>query len=289
MKKNIFKKKMIVDCRLKIENFHSGQVAIIVMLVSALLITVGLSLSRKTTVETKIDYNEEALKKAFNAAESGIDYYLATGTTEYQSGDKLSQANVVREYIGGIGDTLNFGELTLANGVEYYWLVNHDVNGSLGTGYYNGSITIYHGWPVTDDSTLGSLEINIFYKNGSSFAVKRYGYNFSGDPNRRVTNFDNLSSNPNLSSVTINSLPTNPILMTITPIFSSAKLVIEGDANFPVQGERIISTGSAGVVFNDTNTNEETKINKRLTIDRKYKFPYFLLSGIVSETSVLSQ
>lgn len=267
-------------------SFKSGQVAIIVMLVSALLITVGLSLSRKTTVETKIDYNEEALKKAFNAAESGIDYYLATNQKTYGTGDSLSEANVTVENIGGIGDTLNFGELTLANGVEHYWLVNHDVNDSLGTDYFDGnSIFIYHGWPVTDNSILGSLEINIFYKSGSSFAVKRFGYNFSGDSSRQITNFDDVTG----QSVEINSLPTNPILMTITPIFSSAKLRIRGDADFPVQGERIISTGSAGVVFNDTNTEEETKINKKLTIDRRYKFPYFLLSGIVSETSVLSQ
>lgn len=283
MKKNIFKKRTIVDCRLKIEDFRSGQVAIIVMLVSTLLITVGLSLSKKATVETKIDYNEEALKKAFNAAESGIDYYLATGRTEYQSDDKLSQANLVREDIDDDGTgVFDFREFTPENGIQYLWLVDHLADGNLGNNYFDGSqITVIHGWT----SNYGSLEINIFYKNGANYAVKRYGYNFSSDVNRRVTNFSNAVGQ---SNVTIDSLPINPILMTITPIFTGANLSVSGNGSvFPVQGERINSTGSAGVVFGETG--EESKINKKLSIERRYKFPFFLLSGIVSETSVLSQ
>ncbi|MDD3998874.1 MAG: pilus assembly PilX N-terminal domain-containing protein [Candidatus Shapirobacteria bacterium] len=278
----------IGDCRLKIENFHSGQVAIIVMLVSALMITVGLSLSKKTTVETKIDFNEEALKKAFNAAESGIDYYLATGQKIYDSNDSLSEANVVTEDIGGEG-ILNFGELTPANGVQYFWLTNHDLGGSLGTGYFTGDkITVIHNWPTTDNSALGSLEINIFYQDGGIYGVKRYGYNFSNTPSRQVSYFnDGRIGYQNITITGLDSIP-NKILMTVTPIFNGANLSVSGNGStFPIQGETISSTGSAGVIFDDTE--EETKINKKLSIERRYEIPYFLLSGIVSESQVLSQ
>ncbi|MDD4027325.1 MAG: pilus assembly PilX N-terminal domain-containing protein [Candidatus Shapirobacteria bacterium] len=263
-------------------NLRKGQVAIIVMLVSALLVTVGLSLSKKTTVETKIDYNEEALKKAFNAAESGIDYYLATGQKTYDSDDNLSEANVTTENIGDNGSgILDFKEFTPANGVQYFWLVNHNDDGSLGNNYFSGSmITVTHGWT----SNYGSLEIGVYYKNALGvYGVKRYGYNF--DTSSKVYNFSDLG---NVTNVTINPIPSNPILMTVTPIFQGANISISGNGfTFPVQGEKINSVGSAGVVFDGTQ--EESKINKKLSIERRYKFPYFLLSGIVSETSVLSQ
>lgn len=268
-------------------NLRKGQVAIIVMLVSALLITVGLSLSKKTTVETKIDFNEEALKKAFNAAESGIDYYLATGQQTYSSDDKLSKVNVAIEDIGDGGSgILDFNEFTPANGVQYFWLVNHNADGTLGNNYFGGSlITIIHGWT----SNYGSLEISIFYKNASGvYGVKRYGYNFSSDVNRQVINFDNnYIGNDNVTITNLDTIP-NKILMTVTPIFQGANISISGNGSpFQVQGIKINSTGSAGVVFDGTE--EESKINKKLSIERRYKFPYFLLSGIVSETSVLSQ
>ncbi len=256
-------------------NLRKGQVAIIVMLVSALLITVGLSLSKKTTVETKIDFNEEALKKAFNAAESGIDYYLATGQKTYGSDDNLSEANVVTEDIGG-EDILNFGELTPEGEIQYFWLVGHDSNGDL-SGYYNGTFR------VCADPFEGSMEISQYYLNGATYGVKRYGYDF--ESTNQVNGFsDNFSDDCTTIPIASGG---NTILVTVTPIFVGANIYLTGSANFPVQGEKISSTGSAGVVFDGTQ--EESKINKKLSIERRYKFPYFLLSGIVSETSVLSQ
>jgi hypothetical protein len=275
MKKNIFKKKMIVDCTLKIENFHSGQVAIIVMLVSVLMITVGLSLSKKTTVETKIDFNEEALKKAFNAAESGIDYYLATGNKAYSSTDELSAASVSTENIGG-EKVLNFNEFTPANGVQFFWLVDHELNGEIGDNYYIGT------FKVCADSFTGSMEINrYYYLSGTTYGVERFGYNFSST--QEVNGFTSVVE----SCITPISSEGNTILVTVTPIFAGANIYLNGSSVFPLQGERINSTGSAGVVFGQSG--EETKINKKLSIERRYKIPSFLLSGIVSESSVLSQ
>lgn len=53
-----------------------GQVLLIIVLVSTVLLTVGLSLSQITTQETKIAKLEEESKKAFAAAEAGIEARL---------------------------------------------------------------------------------------------------------------------------------------------------------------------------------------------------------------------
>ena len=270
MDKKIFKKKMI-------EDFRSGQVAIIVLIVSALMVTVGLSLSKKATVETKIDTNEEALKKAFNAAESGIEYYLGTGRTDYGAPDDLSSAKVTTRNIEGEGGRLDFGEYVPVNGVEYYWLVNHNTDGSLGSTYYSGPLS------VCGVAFTGSLEINQFYLSGGNFGVKRYGFNFNNNVATQVNEFTNSTG---MACVSITPLVSNPILVTLTPIFNGGRFYIQGGGIFPSQGVEIFSLGTAGGFSGDSNAVE---INKKLRVLRRYKLPYFLLSGVVSETSVLSQ
>lgn len=254
-----------------------GQVAIIVLLVSAVMMTVGLSLSKKATTETKIDTNEESLKKAFNAAESGIDYYLGTGKTDYSAPDNLSSAKITANDIGASGSNLDFNEYTPINGSEFYWLVNHD-NGDIGLTYFVAPTVNVCGKGFT-----GSMEINYFYRVGADFGVNRYGYNFSSDVTKRVTGFTTGTG----SCATIN-IVNSPILVTVTALFDGGKFYLSSAAaggTFPSQGVEINSVGKYGGVAVGVSG---TQVNKKLRVLRRYKIPAFMLSGIVSETSVLS-
>jgi hypothetical protein len=252
-----------------------GQVAIIVLLVSAMMMTLGLSLSKKATVETRIDTNEELLKKAFNAAESGIDYYLGTGITSYNAPDNLSSAKIKAKDITGEGSILDFGEYTPINGVEFYWLVNHLDNGDMGVIYYGAPSVNVCGTGFT-----GSMEINYFYKIGAEYGVNRFGYNFSSDVTKQVNGFTAGSG----SCATIN-IVNSPILITVTPIFNGGRFYLSGSGVFPIQGVEISSTGRSGGVSVDVSG---AQANKILTVLRRYKVPSFMLTGVVSETSVLS-
>lgn len=250
-----------------------GQVAIIVLLVSAVVMTVGLSLSKKATTETRIDTNEELLKKAFNAAESGIDYYLSTGNTSYNTPDSLSSADIVARNITANNSVLDFEEYVAENESEFYWLVNHDSNGNIGNIFYDDATVDVCGTGFT-----GSLEINYFYGVGNSFGVTRYGYNFGSS--RIVNNFVTASGD----CVTLN-IVNNPIVITVTPIFGGGRFYVEGGGEFPVQGVEIDSTGKSGGV---SMTVSGARVNKKLKVSRRYKIPSFMLDGVVSETSVLS-
>lgn len=252
-----------------------GQVAIIVLLVSAVVMTVGLSLSKKATIETKIDTNEELLKKAFNAAESGIDFYLGTGRTSYSSPDAQSIAEVRVSDIGASGSILDFGEYVPEGGTEYYWLVNHLDNGDLGSVYYNAATVSVCGTGFT-----GSMEINYFYKTGSDYGVSRYGYNFSSVAANRVNDFNDVSG----SCATL-TLANSPILISLTPIFNGGRFYLTGTGTFPNQGVEISSTGRSGGVSTEVSG---ARANKTITVMRRYKIPSFMLTGVVSETSVLS-
>lgn len=252
---------------------RQAQVAIIVLLVSAVMMTLGLSLSKKATTETKIDTNEELLKKAFNAAESGIDYYLGTGNANYNAPDSLSSALVTTENIGG-GSTLNFGEYVPISGTEYYWLVDHASDGSLGTNYYPGSTV-----QICKIGFSGSAEINYFYKTGSDYGIERYGYNFGSV---RVNGFSDVAGDCT-PAITVGP---SPILITVTSIFNGGRFYLQSDGNnFPSQGENISSMGKTGNLSADVSG---AQVNKKLRVLRRYKIPSFMLTGIVSETSVLS-
>ncbi|KKQ31860.1 MAG: hypothetical protein US46_C0001G0068 [Candidatus Shapirobacteria bacterium GW2011_GWF2_37_20] len=258
-----------------ISNYKRGQVAIIVLLVSAMMMTLGLSLSKKATTETRIDINEELLKKAFNAAESGIDYYLGTGNLTYNAPDNLSSAEITARDITGEGNILDFGEYVPINGSEFYWLVNHLDNGDIGVTYY-GAATVN----VCGTGFTGSMEINYFYKTGAEYGVNRYGYNFSSDVTKQVNGFTAGTG----GCATIN-IVNSPILITVTPIFNGGRFYLSGSGTFPIQGVEISSRGRSGGVSVDVS---ETQANKKLIVLRRYKIPSFMLSGVVSETSVLS-
>ena len=150
-----------------------GQVALVVLLVSALMLTLGLSVSKQTTTEIKIDTDEELLKQAFNAAESGVDYNLSTGENVFYSPDLKSKAEIT---VANIGETsvLNSDGMVNSNDSFSFWLVNHDSSENIGTVYYSGV-----GVTICVDSTFNkAIKVDYFYLKSGQYIVSHSGYNF---------------------------------------------------------------------------------------------------------------
>lgn len=249
----------------KLQTSNRGQVAIIVLLVSAVMLTLGLTMSNKEIISVKINTNDELLKKAFDTAESGINYYLGTGGTSYVSPDNSSFANVAVSKIGDGSNKIDFGEFVLAGSNENYWLVNHLENGNIGSTFFAGPNIDVCGVGFT-----GSIEISYFYKNGASYGVKRFGYNFGGSI---ITGFENKL--PGCVNITMIG---SPILLSVMPIYNGGKFYIEAKngGSFASQGIDILSDGTSG----GTNT--------KLNIRQRYKLPSFMTSGMMAEGSILS-
>jgi len=239
----------------KMEN-KKGQVVLMVLLASALVLTLGLSASRITTTETKIDTDQELLKKAFNAAESGIDYYLATGDKTYGDDSSDGSADLSVTNLGDV-KSLSFNSVTLVGGYEYFWLVNHNSDGSLGSTYYSASANTVD--ICSSKKEAGSFKVDYFYLNGTTYGVSRQI--LESDGNGCISNFS-LSAGSSL-------------LLTISPIDSAGKIEIKGNVNFPVQGEQISATGKV------------EGVNNTVTILNRYDV--FLTEGIVSGGDVTSK
>jgi hypothetical protein len=241
---------------------NKGQISIIVLLVSAVMLTLGMSMSKQESVQIKINTNDELLKKAFDAAESGINYYLGTGATNYSSPDSNSFADINTTKISEGSDTIDFGEFVPAGNSESYWLVNHLDTGELGTNYYTGASV-----NVCSNNYSGNVKVDYFYKIGDSFKLRRYVKSISS----------------NCASINIIG---NPILLSITPLADvGGKFYIKSDdsgSTFASQGFDLSSEGRAG----GTEAGANFQASKKLTIRQRYLMPGFLISGLMADGSV---
>lgn len=247
-----------------IKQNQKGQIAIIILLVSAVVLTLGLSASRKTVTNTKIETDEESLKEAFNTAESAINNYLVdTSKTTYTTTG--GGASVVSSSIGN-AVSLSSGGQVLANSNQLFWLVDHDTNGNLGTNYYsNTSVNL-----SVDSGFSGALKIDYFYiDNTNAYQVKRLGCNYNNS--NVVTGYTTDTSSCSIIDLSAGK----PLLISVTPIGSATSLTISGSSNFPSQGEEITA---------DSNTSSGVKTQVKTSYI--YQLPSFFIDAITAKNIV---
>lgn len=266
-----------------------GQVALVVLLISAIILTFGLSVTRKTAMDTKIDTDQELLKQAFNTAESGVDYYLSTGKVGYTSPDGKSMANVTVNPMGG-GNSVGYGEYVAANNNANMWLIGHNDAGAIVPGIVYGGTNIKICVETAFD---GALRVDYFYQTSlGQTRVQHYGFNFgAGVVNNFAAANQTTSSCPSGQTgtsinVTAPGMGTVPMLLNIVPISTSGRgtnLTIVGDAsqNIPSQGTEINSIGKSG----DTSTS--MAVSRKVRVFRRYQLPQFMFDGITSGGSVI--
>jgi len=253
------------------------------------VMTVGLSVSKKSVVETKITTDEELLKQAFNAAESGLDYYLGTGETKYTAGDRNSFADVTVQNIGGGTTAVNMGGLTLRNEESFTWLVGHNADGSINF----GEAFLGTGLSLCVDSDFdGSLKVDYFYRSGASYLVQRSGFNVVTAG--RTNGYSNVGSTalacrgvPGMRSITLSGLTLSgvtPLLLAVKPMADDTRIAVTGSGGvFPVQGKEITSVGKAG---GDV-TSVESKVSRKIKVVDTYRMPPFMMDAVTATGSVL--
>ena len=248
---------------------NQGQVAILVLLVSAVLLTLGLSASKKTILDTKINTDEELLKEAFNAAESGINNYITNNVGQY-SDNSGGNAVVSSVDIGGNTNELVTEGIIPVNTSEFFWLVSHkDSDGTVDlNNYYNSnsfSISV-------DTDFTGALKITYFYLTvGGVYESKTLGRNFGSGT------FNGFTSVPSgTDEVTLTVDPgSKPLLLVVTPLGGSTKLTLSGASTFPKQGQELTSVGSVGDGI-------KTQIKTR----NVYQIPLFFTEAVTVKNNI---
>ncbi|OGG20813.1 hypothetical protein A3D03_03990 [Candidatus Gottesmanbacteria bacterium RIFCSPHIGHO2_02_FULL_40_13] len=242
----------------------AGQIVLILVLITVVGLTIGLSLISRSVTDVRISSQIEESSRAFSAAEAGVENALKiinvfpTDTPQSITLDNASAEYTVSD-IGGSNSLYSF-PATEANSSQILWLVNHDSDGGLGIAYYSKTDSLDICWGIAGNNA--AIEFSLYYKTGSTYKIAKSAY----DPD--ISRAGNNKFNPAdtdgsyCESIypykhTINfitdfgvSEADNLLALRMTPVYENTAIGVKPTENLPVQGNQINSVGktTTGVV-----------------------------------------
>ncbi|MDH7475963.1 MAG: hypothetical protein QHH09_00630 [Microgenomates group bacterium] len=234
------------------KNYQVGQTLLIVILLLASAITIVLSISFTTTLETQTTKLEEESQRALAAAEAGIEAAL-------KQGGRIEIADLAGLGNEGFTGSAEFSEdyhknyfvtPLLQKDEQYTFYLDKYTAGNsppFENSSYNGNLTIYYGSPTGCNEM--AIEITIVYYDGG-YKIKRY---IADTGNKLGSTTDNIGNtngktlddeifNCRTSSLTFSStsFPNSKILI-IRSLFDESKIGFEGTNTLKPQGKFIVS------------------------------------------------
>lgn len=265
---------------------RKGQALVIVLLILAVITTVGLSIASRSVTEISTSTTNDESSRALAAAEAGIEAKLANVAAPSFGTSGETSVTTTSSY--GVGTEVALNEPLAAGEVGTVFL-------SDGTNDYTGNKFRLCWGQGANDANAPAIEMMLYYKNGSVYGVARAAYdaqsrgNFtattvggSGCPTGRTYIFYKDINIPSDLSVPSSS----------TRLFMRVRLFYNGNikhyvgvkdistpvANktFPGQGQVINSTGQAGVT------------SRKVQVFQQYPDPMAIFdSAVFSKNSLL--
>lgn len=250
-------------------DLRGGQIVLIVVLLTVLGLTVGLSLISRTVTDVRISSQIEQSGRAFSAAEAGIESALSIQSNAFtpkgniQLGDSKAEYSVAKQ--GGNADTIPF-PVTATGQSQSAWLMDHTEEGALDeAGYsYPSDSAMDICWNSAGND-VPAMIVTLTYKEDGEYRLAKAAY----DPTvGRGNNFlpANTDTEGNycdggysfkktiIPAVDFGmSTAAQLILLRLTPVYVSASTAVKPAVRLPVQGRIITSVGT-------TNTNVTRKI-----------------------------
>lgn len=244
---------------------QSGQILLIIVLISSVLLTIGLSLSQVGSNETKISKLEEESKKTFQAAEAGIENFIQNNAGNYY----YDKSNNI-----GIGVSVNIINSNQKSAKEFitplikkdeqytFYLIDYpDLVAGNSNSWTGNSLDIYFNSNKssqcdTSSSSEPAIELTLIYDDSSTsgYELKKYLVdNCSGrigTPNLTVSSGDS----DYLRKTTLSITESNPKVLIVRNIFSDTKIKFIGNTDLKNQGKYITSTAQS------TNNNVTKKV-----------------------------
>lgn len=168
---------------------QAGQIVLILVLLTVVGVTVGLSLIARTVTDVRISSQIEESTRAFSAAEAGVETALKGAVVGGPTGIITlpgASANFSVSGIGGKDDPVYFPSVPVG-GTQTIWLIGHKADGSIDEASYslpaNQRFDICWG---TADTPPPALALTLLYKEGTEYKLAKIGY----DPSRRGNFYD---------------------------------------------------------------------------------------------------
>ena len=256
----------------------SGQIVLILVLITVVGLTVGLSLISRTITDIRISSQIEQSTRAFSAAEAGIETALRgniavgpTGTVNLEG----ASANYAVQQLGGNNDNYNL-PLTEVGNNQTIWLVDHDSDGNINeAGYSYPADSVIEVCFGSRPGSTPAVMVSLFYKEGTEYRIAKRAYdsvaqdngfiladilgNYCGDYLYRMKIV--ASSDSDSSTDDFNISPASALLfMRLQPIYEATAFTVTPESNLPVQGKIISSIGQT-----------ETGVARRIQVFQGYQ------------------
>lgn len=240
----------------KLLHSNSGQVGVILLLITVVMLTVGISVVSRTTSDLNISNTNEQANRALDAAESGVEQALSQNL-----------ANYTPPAAGGGPINVNTqvaSSRSLQAFVDQGYTVGVDLTGVV------TPVTIQ--WAKESScNARASLVLTIF--STASPAVRRVYATANTCSHNDNFNASVSAGSGGYSSRTVVNTAAGDYLMRIRPLYYSSDVQVTGN-NLPVQAYTVTSSAQS-------NTGKETKV---VQVDRTLPIPpsvfdYVLYSG----------
>lgn len=270
-------------------NGSSGQVVLMLVLITIVGLTIALSLISRTVTDIRISSQIEQSGRAFSAAEAGVESALkgaAVGPTGTVSLSNASASYAVTQ-LGGNANNLIF-PVTAPGIAQTVWLIDHNSDGTInesGSSYAAAS-TFDICWG-TDPNTTPAIILSLFYKRGTTYKVVRGAYDQNAAA--RGNNFaavesggsDYCGSNYRFRKIiTPTSVSDFELLgsdkllfLQVQSVYENTTMALKPSASLPNQGKIITSTGQT-----------DTGVIRKIQVIQGYNvLPPFLNFGLFVE------
>lgn len=245
-----------------------GQILLMLILISSVLLTVGLSMTQIGVNETKISKMEEESKKAFQAADAGIEKTLdslkndpnITGI-EIPSSD-LNQVGVKTQILTSTQvNPRQFKTPVIKKDEQFtFYLANYDQTAETWSNSYNGNLTFYLNSNDKTNCASGSRDvpaIELTYIYSNPYTTEKYiidSCNTFTTPDNRVLNTQDYNGAANSYFVNFNKVTNeplsidsskNPRIVIARVLYGDTMVGFEGSADLKGQGKYITSTANS--------------------------------------------
>jgi len=263
---------------------NQGQALLLVLLSTAVVVTIALSIVSRTISDISVTTTEEESLRAFSAAEAGIEEVLVSGLGEGAStGDVVVNNSGTPETVTYSVDITGFPEsavefiypVNLASGESAtIWLVSHDTSGNLTcdnphTCYSGPRVDVCWG-PIetpTSPQQPSAAEISVLYQDTGTSEIRTA--RVVVDPSGSIPGAEPADSgyctiagtyfaygkriqfNPSGLNIPNFNVPGTLKLIKVRPLLNTTPQTIAihsagTGGSFPSQGKKIQSTGNSG-------------------------------------------
>jgi Tfp pilus assembly protein PilX len=242
------------DSRMRGVNYESGQILLISLMVLVVAMVVGLSVATRTVTTLRTTTAEDSSRRAFSAAEAGIERAMTATVNTTFSGNLGNNSDYVTttSVLSGNSFLVQSGGVVLKNDPADIWLSNYPDYSSP----WSGTLTVYWG-DATDvciatpesSNTMAALEVILIRGSRNAPIVNTFAYDPCAGRRNSYNHFSAPSAGGTVAGKAFRysaSIPVNSGLVArIVPLYAGAYFGVTG-TNLPSQGTVIESTGSSG-------------------------------------------